>query len=94
MIIVAGRLEVDAADRDAYVEGCRSVIEAARRAPGCLDFHIAPDPIEPGRINVFEQWEGVEDVEAFRGSGPDPGQLAAIRDAVVFQHDVASTLRL
>jgi quinol monooxygenase YgiN len=94
MIIVSGSLFVDEADRDSYVHDCREVIVAARKSKGCIDFHLAPDPIESDRINVYEQWESVEAVEAFRGSGPSSAQTAAIRDARVFQHDVASSARL
>ncbi len=94
MIIVAGMLFVDEADRDAYVLGCREVIVTARKSAGCIDFHLAADPIEPGRINVYEQWESVEAVESFRGSGPSSDQAAAIRDARVFQHEIASSTQL
>jgi quinol monooxygenase YgiN len=94
MIVVSGAIYVDEADRDAYVRDCREVIVAARQAEGCVDFHIAPDPIEPDRINVYEQWESVEAVETFRGSGPSSDQAAAIRDARVFQHEIASSTKL
>ena len=70
MIIVSGSIRTDPAARDEYVAGCREVIEQARRAPGCVDFHITADPIELDRINIYEQWASVADVEAFRGSGP------------------------
>jgi quinol monooxygenase YgiN len=94
MIIVSGAIHVDPAERAAYLDGCRSVIALARRAPGCVDFHLAADPIEPGRINVFEQWDSVAEVEAFRGSGPRDEQAVAIRAAAVFQHDIASSRAL
>ena len=94
MIIVAGPIYVDAADREAYVRECCEVIVAARAADGCVDFHIAPDPIESDRINVFEQWDSVEAVEAFRGSGPSSDQSAAIRDARVCQHEIETTTKL
>ena len=94
MIIVAGWLRVNAEGRDDYLAACRPVIEAARAAPGCLDFHLAPDPLEPERINVFEQWESAADVEAFRGAGPDAGQQSAIVDAHVEQHEIAATIPL
>jgi quinol monooxygenase YgiN len=94
MIIVSGPIHVEPDQRDEYLTGCRTVIEQARQAPGCLDFHLSPDPLEPGRINVFEQWESVEAVEAFRGSGPSDEQGAAIRSAAVFQHEVASSQAL
>lgn len=91
MIIVSGPLYVDPAGRQAYLASCGEVIEQARRAPGCLDFYLSADPIESDRINVYERWESVAAVEAFRGSGPDGGQQAAIRKAAVVQHEVAST---
>ena len=94
VIIVSGALHVDEAEREGYLEGCVEVVTAARAADGCIDFHLSPDPIDPGRINVFEQWATVEAVEAFRGGGPSGEQAAAILAAEVFQHEVASTVRL
>lgn len=94
MIIVSGSIRTDPADRDVYVAGCREVIEQARRAPGCVDFHITADPIELDRINIYEQWVSVADVEAFRGSGPSSEQRAVIRDAEVYQHAVEWSERL
>ena len=91
MIIVSGQIHVDPVDRDAYLDGCRTVIEQARQAPGCVDFHLAADPLDATRINVYEQWDTVADVEAFRGAGPSDDQGAAITSAAVFQHDIASS---
>ncbi len=90
MIIVSGKLYVDPAERAAYLDGCRSVIQQARAAPGCLDFTLSADPLEPGRINVYEVWESDEDVARFRGSGPSAAQEARITDASVARYRVAS----
>src|SRR4051812_41736424 len=78
--IVSGIIRVDEAERDRYLAGCLEVVVAARAREGCIDFHISADPIESDRINVYEQWESVAAVEAFRGSGPSDEQAAAIRD--------------
>ena len=94
MIIVSGSLRVEPSERQAYLDGCLDVIRQARKAAGCLDFHLAADPLEPDRINVFEQWRSVADVEAFRGTGPSDEQAGTIRDAAVDQHEIASTERL
>jgi quinol monooxygenase YgiN len=94
MIIVSGHLQVHPDERAAYLDGCRAVIEAARAADGCLDFHLAADPVEPGRINVYEEWDSVVAVDAFRGSGPSGDQTAAILDARVRQHEVSSSIDL
>lgn len=94
MLIVSGKIYVTPADRDVYLAGCAELIALARTAPGCLDFHLSGDPLEQGRINVYEEWNSAADVEAFRGSGPTQDQTALIHDARVFQHEVATSLRL
>ncbi len=90
MIIISGQIHVDAEVRDDYLAGCRGVIEAARAASGCHDFVLAADPLDAGRINVYERWESDEQLESFRGSGPDPEQAAVIRHADVARYRIAA----
>ena len=94
MVIVAGHLVVDAAERDAYLADCVDVVEQARRAPGCLDFAITEDIVEPGRINIFERWVSQQAVEAFRQGGSSDEQNAIIRSASVAEYDVAEARTL
>ncbi|KRE29938.1 antibiotic biosynthesis monooxygenase [Mycobacterium sp. Soil538] len=94
MIIVAGHLMVDPADRQSYLTGCATVVRQARAAPGCLDFAISADLVDLGRINVYEQWESPADVEAFRSSGPSDEQLAAIRSASVAEYRITGARTL
>ena len=89
MVIVSGHLIVAAEDRDAYLATCAAVVEAGRRATGCLDFALSADLVDPGRINILERWESQADVEAFRGDGVDDEQGAAILSASVAEYDVA-----
>ena len=91
MLIIAGWLRVDPASRADYLEGCAAVVEQARSAPGCLDFALSADLLDPGRINVHERWESDEQLRAFRGSGPDVGQAAQIRDAEVLRYRISAT---
>jgi quinol monooxygenase YgiN len=94
MVIVAGHILVDPAERDAYLAGCATVVEQARAAEGCLDFAIGADLLDPGRITVFERWASQEAVEAFRGSGPSDEQGAAMLSASVAEYDVAGVRSL
>jgi quinol monooxygenase YgiN len=89
MLIVAGSLIVDPRERDAYLDGCVGVVEAARQAPGCLDFALSPDLLDAARINVFERWESEADLERFRGAGPADSQVAALRDIRVAEYLVS-----
>ena len=94
MVIVAGHLIVDPEQRAAYLVDCVRVVEQARRAPGCLDFAITADLLDPGRIDIFERWASQAAVEAFRGSGPSDEQGAAILTASVAEYDVADVRSL
>jgi hypothetical protein len=89
MIIVSGWLRVASENRAAYLVDCRSVVEAARSAPECVDFSLSPDLLDNERIN-----ESVEAVERFRGSGLSDDQQSAIIGAQVSQHEMASKTSL
>jgi len=91
MVIVAGHLIVEPAQRQDYLLGCVDVVREARDADGCLDFALSADLIEGGRINIFERWESAAAVEAFRGSGVEGEQGAAILSAAVAEYDVGAT---
>ena len=90
MIIVAGHLTVSSSERNSYVETSTGVVHAAREAPGCLDFSITADTVDPERIWIFERWESEQQLMAFRGTGPSDGQQAAILDADVKRYEIAS----
>lgn len=91
VIIIAGELRVDPADRDRYVADCVVVVEQARTAPGCLDFAITADSVEPDRVNVHERWESDAQLLEFRGAGPDAEQSARLLDAHVRKYRISAT---
>jgi len=70
MIIVSGRLYVRPERRDAFLAASSAAVKQARRTAGCLDFVVAADPIEPDRVNVYEQWASEAALTGFRGEGP------------------------
>lgn len=87
MIIVAGSLTVDPTMRAEYLQGCAEVVRLARASKGCMDFAIGADLEDPARINIYERWTTEDALHAFRGSGPDSGQQAAIVAASVSEYD-------
>ena len=94
MVIVAGHIMVDPQRRESYLAGCVPVVEQARQAAGCLDFAVAADLVDPGRIVIVERWRSPEDLAAFRGDGPSDEQGAAVLAAAVAEYDVAAVRRL
>ena len=94
MLIVAGHLELDPADRDAHVRASAQAVCLARQAPGCLDFAVSADPVDLARVNVYERWASPEDLEAFRNSGGDedgePVDLGRIRRFCIDRYTVST----
>lgn len=64
MLIVAGTGYVDPDHRDALLESLNPALRQARTTPGCLDYVVAADPIEPGRVNIYERWESEAHLDA------------------------------
>lgn len=89
MIIVAGELHMDPADRDRYLAAVADSTRQARRAPGCHEFLQAPDPLDAGRINVFERWESDKDLQRFRASGGPLPDLPALRSAEIYKYRIS-----
>ena len=52
-IIVSGQLFVDPDRRDAYLAARVPIMAHAREAPGCEDFALSADLLDPARINVY-----------------------------------------
>jgi quinol monooxygenase YgiN len=90
MLIIAGNLTVDPPDRATFLAANGDVVEQARRAPGCLDFVQAADPIDPSRINIFERWDDEEHLLAFRGAGQPSSTSPPIVSASVKRYLIAA----
>lgn len=94
MVIVAGHLVVDASDRERQLAALVPLLEQARVAPGCLDYSMSADLLDPARIDILERWESRAALEAFRGSGTSEDRDAAIVSACVAEYDVADVRQL
>jgi heme-degrading monooxygenase HmoA len=68
-----------------------AAVAQARSARGCRDFVVAADPMEPDRVNVYEEWESEEALMTFRGAGPDHDVLSSIVRADVSRYIVLSS---
>lgn len=66
MIIISGKVYVEADKRDEYLAEFTDLMTRARKQPGCLGFVIAADPLEADRINTYEAWESEEHLADWR----------------------------
>ncbi|MFG2888549.1 putative quinol monooxygenase [Streptomyces sp. NPDC048248] len=88
-VIVAGKAYVDPGDRDRAVEGFYDLVKQCRRQPGCLDVSISPDPVEAGRVNIFEYWESQQTLDAWRAIAPRPSVSVEMKDIQVLKHEIS-----
>ncbi len=56
MLIVAGTFHVEAGLRDAFVRGREDAMRISRGEQGCIEYVFAADPIDAGRVVLYERW--------------------------------------
>jgi quinol monooxygenase YgiN len=92
MLIVSGRLYIKPGHRDEYLKLSLEAVALAREARGCRDFVVAPDPMVPDRVNVYEEWESEDALLTFRNAeGPPSNMFSLIERFDVSRHLIASS---
>lgn len=56
-VTIAGYIDFDPSVCPDVLLDARPFIEGARAQPGCIAYTWAFDPLVPGRVQVFEEWE-------------------------------------
>lgn len=64
MIVVLGAFRVSAADREQYLAESLENQRISRAEPGCLEYALAPDPLDPERVVLSERWASRADLDA------------------------------
>ena len=64
MVIVAGHFVVDPGQREQFLQGRAEVMQRSRSEAGCITYAFSPDPLDPGRVLLFERWESKEALAA------------------------------
>lgn len=88
MILVVGYFLLDPAQRDRAIELSRPAVIAARATPGCIDFAVSADSVDPARINVCERWTERASLDHFRGVGPTNELVNLIRESSVKEYEI------
>ena len=63
-VLVTGTFELDPADREAFLRGREEGMRRSRAEDGCVAYVFAADPLEPGRVILFEEWASEEALAA------------------------------
>lgn len=93
MILVAGTFEVEPARRDEFLASREAGMRRSRAEPGCIDYVFSADPLEPGRVVLFERWQDQASLDAHlaamraRAEPPSPVPVLARE---VLHYEIAS----
>jgi quinol monooxygenase YgiN len=57
MLLIAGTLDLPAENRAALLASAEPLMRASQAEDGCHDYLMMADPLDAGRVRVFERWE-------------------------------------
>jgi heme-degrading monooxygenase HmoA len=63
---------------------------AGASQPGCIDLYLSADPVDEGRINLFERWESEQHLQAWRSIAEPPPKPKILKTRVE-KHTVSSS---
>lgn len=78
IVIINAVIDLQPAGVEKAVLDAQPFIEASRAEVGCTAYDWSLDPVKPGRIHVYEEWESED---ALAGHFRDPS-YAAMRDHI------------
>ena len=93
VVIVGGIFEVEPDQRDKFLASRHESMRKSRAEPGCLEYVVSADPIEPGRVVLFERWADQASLDAhiaaIRQAPPSPDGAVAPKSATITVYDVS-----
>jgi quinol monooxygenase YgiN len=87
VVIVGGTYQVEPGLREQYVAERSELMRRSRSERGCLEYVFSADPLDPGRVVLFEVWESQGDLDAHlaatrAGAAPSPTLISATTSAL------------
>jgi quinol monooxygenase YgiN len=93
VIIVAGHFVVDPGQREEFLRGRAEVMQASRSEAGCITYAFSPDPLDPGRVLLFERWESKAALAGHLAAlrqRPRPADGVEVRESEVQQYEISA----
>jgi quinol monooxygenase YgiN len=94
VIIVAGHFVVDPDQREQFLHGRADVMRASRAEAGCITYAFSPDPLDPGRVLLFERWESkaalADHLAALRQRPRQPDGVE-VRESEIQQYEISAS---
>jgi quinol monooxygenase YgiN len=96
MLIIAGTLDLPPENRDKLLAAAEPLMRASDAEDGCHVYRMMPDPLDPGRVRIFERWES-EEALASHFSTPHMAEFGAslgdlgITGSEVLKYEISSS---
>jgi quinol monooxygenase YgiN len=93
VIIVAGHFVVDPGQREEFLRSRADVMRASRSEAGCITYAFSPDPLDPGRVLLFERWETKAALAGHLAAlrqRPRPADGIELRESEVQQYEISA----
>jgi quinol monooxygenase YgiN len=98
MVIVGGAFEVEPSQREQFLASRIDMMRTSRDEPGCLEYTFAADPVEAGKVVLFERWASQNDLDAhlaaMRNNPPTLDTSAVPISSSITIYDVSGERRL
>lgn len=99
MIVVAGHLSIDPAQRESALETIASGVANTQAEEGNLEYRFSPDLQDPDRFNIIELWENEDAMNAHLATPEFAAFMEAIGPCIagapsIIRYDVASSSTL
>lgn len=99
MLVVGGRIRIDAGGRDKAVAAAAEMMRESNREEGCISYVLSGDLEDPGLFRIFEEWE---DEAALKAHFKTPHMAAfnkvigslKVLEVDVKRYDVSGTTQL
>ena len=98
IVIVQGSFSVAPEERDQFLAASVDSMVNSRAEAGCIEYVLAADPIDPGRVVLSERWESMEHLDrhleglraARAASGGQPANRPTPTSQEIMLFDVSS----
>jgi quinol monooxygenase YgiN len=96
MLVVAGSFQVAPEHREEFLASREEAMRTSRREDGCLEYVFSADPLEAGRVVLYERWESKEalgahlaGMRARREAGGNTAPPVPVLSSDVKQYEIA-----
>jgi len=64
VVIVGGSFELEPSDRDEFLASRLEMMRTSRAERGCIEYTFSADPLDAGRVVLYERWESQDALDA------------------------------